>query len=97
MNNNQLKNILKLAMNLSLKENKEIIPYLQKAFNTVQLNEQKNKIIKNKKENVFSNNPETAKNNIKLIDNLIKKESEILNKKFEKEVSYQPKDQMFLD
>lgn len=97
MNNNQLKNILKLAMNLSLKENKEIIPYLQKAFNEVQVKENKNKIKENKKQNVFSNNPEIAKNNIKLIDNLIKKEAEIFNKKIEKEIPYQSKDEMFLD
>lgn len=96
MNNNQLKNILKLAMNLSLKENKEIIPYLQKAFNAVELNENKKRINKNKKENIFNNNPEAAKNNIKMIDELIKKESEILNKKSEKGNSYQSQEQMFL-
>lgn len=96
MNNNQLKNILKMAINLSLKENKEIIPYLQKAFSTVELNENKNKIKKIKKDKIAKNNPEIAKNNIKIIDDLIKKESEILNKRLEKEKSYPTEDQMFL-
>ncbi len=96
MDNNQLKNILKVAMNLSLRENKEIIPYLQKAFKTIELNENKKKINAKREKEKTSNNFEVAKKNIKLIDDLIKKESEILNKSFEKENTTQTKDQMFL-
>lgn len=84
MQNNQLKNIIKLAMNLSLKENKEIIPYLQKAYQTIEINENKKiKLIKKKKEELLNNNNNSAKRNIQIIDELIKKESEILNKSSE--------------
>lgn len=86
MQNNQLKNILKLALNLSIKENKEIIPYLQKAYQTIEINENKKiKLIKKKKEEILTNNKETTKKNLQIIDELIKKESEILNKSKESE------------
>ncbi len=99
MKNNQLKNILKLAINLSLSENKDIVPYLKKAYETIELNEyKKTKIEKSKKEkNTIYANKELAKNKIKMIDELIKKESEILNKSIEMQNNTSEKsNQLFL-
>jgi hypothetical protein len=90
MNNNQLKNVLKLAVNLSMRENKDIIPLLQKAFQIIEINElkQKNKL-KKKKENA-KEDPKNTKGNLKTIDDLIKKESDFLNKKIEKNSTSTP-------
>lgn len=82
MKNNNLKNLIKSAIALSVHENKEVVPFLQKAYQLIEINENKIKQkLKNKKEQIQNNNSEFAKNNIKMIDELIKKESEILNKK----------------
>lgn len=82
MKNNNLKNLIKSAITLSVQENREIIPFLQKAYQVIEINENKIKQrLKKKKEQIQNNNAGIAKNNIKMIDELIKKESEILNKK----------------
>jgi len=91
MKNNHLKNILKVAINLSIKENKNAVPLLNKAYQIIETNE-KLKLAKEKKEKnkLLSNNHEITKRNIQIIDDLIKKESEILNKSLEK--NNDPKD-----
>ena len=87
MNNNQLKNVLKLAVNLSMRENKDIIPLLQKAF---QINELKQKNKLKKKKESAKEDPKNTKGNLKTIDELIKKESDFLNKKIEKNSTSTP-------
>jgi hypothetical protein len=96
MNNNQLKNILKLAINLSIKENKEIIPYLQKAYSTVELNENKTKEKAKKKKQLLENNPEMAKKSLQYIDELIKKESETIDKIVSKTTQEKTNDEIML-
>ena len=96
LNNKNLKNIIKSAINLSVQENREIIPLLQKSFQIIEINEKKKELkLKKKKEKILKDTLESASNKIKIINRLIEKESEIFGKKTQD--NYEANDQMLYD